>query len=107
MQTHFKIIVPVYNAENWIGLCLRSAKFQTYQNFQCIIVDDLSTDNTKAVIEKEIKDLENFKLLIPEKKGYPLGSLNFALNNIIINDEDVIVILDGDDWFAKKESLSL
>ena len=80
---------------------------QSYQNFECYVVDDFSTDNTRSVIEKEIKDLNNFHLLIPETKGYPLGSLNFALDSANISDEDIVVIVDGDDWLYSERSLEI
>lgn len=103
----FKIVTPVYNAEKWIHLCIRSLKAQSYQNFDCYIVDDFSTDNTQNVIRKEIEKLDNFHLLIPEIKGYPLGSLNFALENASIEEEDIVVILDGDDWLYSENSLEI
>tara|TARA_R110000851_G_scaffold333049_1_gene510884 strand:+ start:1057 stop:1800 length:744 start_codon:yes stop_codon:yes gene_type:complete len=103
----FKVVAPVYNAEKWIHLCIRSLRMQSYQNFECYVVDDFSTDNTRSVIEKEIKDLNNFHLLIPETKGYPLGSLNFALDSANISDEDIVVIVDGDDWLYSERSLEI
>ena len=86
---NFKVVIPVYNAEKWVHLCLRSLKRQSYKNFQCYIVDDLSTDNTYKIASNEIKNDERFFLLKPSQKGYPLGSLNFALENANIEDEDV------------------
>ena len=50
MNSHFKIIVPLYNVQEWIKLCLRSIKGQTYRNFECIIIDDISTDNSVEII---------------------------------------------------------
>ena len=50
MDNHFKIIVPLYNVEKWIKRCLRSIKLQTYKNFECIIIDDISTDNSVSII---------------------------------------------------------
>ena len=107
MKTHFKIVVPVYNAEEWIALCLRSIKAQTYRNYECLVVDDFSTDLTREIIKREIGDSYQIRLLEPEERGYPLGSLNFAINSAMIEDEDVIAVLDGDDWFARKESLEI
>ena len=54
-NNHFKIIVPLYNVEKWISLCIRSVKRQEYQNFECILIDDISTDNTVQIIKKEIE----------------------------------------------------
>lgn len=46
------IIIPVYNREGLIGETLASIRCQKYQNWECIIVDDGSTDDTKKVILK-------------------------------------------------------
>ena len=46
------VIIPMYNAEKFIGECLESIFAQTFQDFEVIVVDDCSTDNSCAVVEK-------------------------------------------------------
>jgi glycosyltransferase involved in cell wall biosynthesis len=48
----FSIIAPTYNRQNFIYKTIESLLYQTYENFEIIIVDDGSTDNTKAEIKK-------------------------------------------------------
>ena len=61
---HVTIIVPVYNAENYITETLDSAFSQTYKNFDVVCVDDCSTDNTFEIIEEctleKLTTRENF-----------------------------------------------
>ena len=45
------VIVPMYNAEKYIGQCLESLLAQTFADFEVIIVDDLSTDSSCAIVE--------------------------------------------------------
>ncbi|MEA4850130.1 MAG: glycosyltransferase, partial [Paludibacter sp.] len=45
------IITPTYNHEKYIGDCIRSAQDQTYTNWEMIIVDDGSTDNTFTIAQ--------------------------------------------------------
>ena len=45
------IIIPMYNTEKYIGECLDSILAQTFQDFEVIIVDDCSTDNSVAIVE--------------------------------------------------------
>ena len=49
------IIIPAYNVEKYIRKCLDSILKQTYKNLQVIIVDDVSTDGTKEIIEEDRK----------------------------------------------------
>lgn len=46
------IIIPMYNAEKNISLCLDSILNQTYKNFEIIIVNDGSTDNSLKIVNK-------------------------------------------------------
>ena len=99
-QNHFKIITTFYNVEKWIHLAIRSIQLQEYKNFQCILVDDASTDNTVSVIEKNIKNDDRFILI---KNSENVGALENIFNGINASspeDEDIIVNLDGDDWFS-------
>ena len=45
------VIIPLYNAEKFIGECLDSLLAQTFQDFEVIVVDDCSTDNSLAIVE--------------------------------------------------------
>jgi glycosyltransferase involved in cell wall biosynthesis len=54
-------IVPTYNRAEIIGETLDSIKSQTYQNWECLVVDDGSIDNTKELIEQYIKKDSRFK----------------------------------------------
>ena len=45
------VIIPMYNAEKYIGECLDSILAQTFQNFEVIIVDDCSTDSSYSIVE--------------------------------------------------------
>jgi len=95
---NFKIVVPCYNTEKWVHKTIKSIKEQTYKNFECLLVDDMSTDATVQVIEENIADDERFSLVVNREKKYPLR--NFYDNYKIIgkDDEDVYINIDGDDW---------
>ena len=51
MDKKVSVIIPVYNAEKYLGVCLESILIQTLTDFEVILVDDASTDNTCAVAE--------------------------------------------------------
>lgn len=101
----FKIIVPFYNVEEWIGKCVKSIQLQSCKNFKCILVDDISTDNSVEVINKLIKDDNRFTLIKNTEKKFALKNIYEAIEISGTDPEDIIVTLDGDDWFATKKAL--
>lgn len=61
MMPKVSVVIPVYNGEKSIGISLKSLLDQTYTNFEAIIVDDGSIDNTKGKILEYIKSDRRFK----------------------------------------------
>jgi len=107
MDNHFKIIVPLYNVEKWIKMTIRSLRLQNYKNFQCILVDDCSSDSSAEIIKEEIG--EDPKFLFIENKDRKLALKNIYETIAMSEpaDEDIIITLDGDDWLAAKNTLEI
>jgi glycosyltransferase involved in cell wall biosynthesis len=105
VKNKFKIVIPLYNAEKWIKFCIRSIKNQTFENFDCIILDDISTDSSAEVVRKEIEGDNRFKLVINSEKSFSLKNIYDGIGLMSPDDEDVIVTIDGDDWLANKDVL--
>lgn len=61
-QPLISIIVPIYNAENYLFDCLNSILAQTYKNFEAILVNDGSTDNSENIAQRFCVDDPRFKL---------------------------------------------
>lgn len=94
----FSIIIPAYNAEKEIERALNSIKSQTFKDYEIIVIDDCSKDNTYNVVKK----YEDVKLLKNEKNLKAGGSRNRGLEAAT---GDYIVFLDADDYFAKDTTL--
>ena len=107
MDNHFKIIVPLYNVEKWIKMTIRSLKLQSYKNFQCILVDDCSTDSSVEIIRKEIAEDPKFLLIENKDKKLALKNIYEAIVAATPANEDIIITLDGDDWLAAKNTLEI
>jgi len=108
MDNHFKIIVPFYNAQKWVGKSIKSVMLQEYDNFSCILADDCSTDGSYDLCQKVIENDERFLLIKNKKNIGPLGNAyESATQHLKDSDKDsIIVILDGDDFFYSKDVLS-
>lgn len=88
------IIIPVYNVENFISRCLDSLCNQTYPNFEVIMIDDGSTDNSYSIAKCYCEKDKRFKLFHQENSGQ--GS---ARNNGIKKAQgDYLAFVDSDDW---------
>ena len=104
-ETRFQIIVPFYNAEKYLAKCIRSIKSQRHQNFVCTLIDDMSTDMSCGVVSHLIADDDRFQLIKNKKKKYALSNIVTSIEQNKCLDEDVVILLDGDDWFASTRSL--
>ncbi|MGC8804606.1 MAG: glycosyltransferase family 2 protein, partial [Candidatus Ratteibacteria bacterium] len=57
------VIIPVYNAARFIGKTLKSVLSQTYKDFEVIVVDDGSTDNSNTILKNLCQKNKNIKLI--------------------------------------------
>lgn len=108
-MTHnqIKIIIPFYNVESWIKTSIQAIKSQTYSNFKCILLDDVSSDKSAQIVEELIVDDPRFLLIKNSEKKYALKNIYDGIEYLKPSEEDIIVIIDGDDWLANKRSLEI
>ena len=107
MNNKMKIIIPFYNVEKWIKTCINSVKNQTFKNFDCILIDDLSNDLSYQYALESIDNDQRFLLIKNEEKCFALKNIYNGINLLNPNNEDIIITLDGDDWLSKENSLEI
>lgn len=88
------IIIPVYNSAKYLDVCLDSILKQTYKNFEVILVNDGSTDNSKDVCENYVGRDSRFYLYSIPNSGVSVAR-NYALEKCI---GEWITYIDSDDW---------
>ena len=91
------ILIPTYNCEKFIGETLQSVLNQSYSNWEIILVDDASTDNTVAVIKEFAQDDSRIKLTQLENNSGNGFARNVALQKA---SGRYIAFLDADDLWA-------
>lgn len=99
------IIIPVYNAEKYIGTTLNSIYEQTYKNFEIILVDDCSSDNSAGIIKEEMNRHSEIVYHLQEKNMGAAVARNTALS---IAKGRYVAFLDSDDiWKPEKTEKQL
>lgn len=92
------VIIPTYNRCRVIARAIESVLAQDYSNFEVIIVDDGSIDNTKEIVEKYIQFDERIKFTYNVNTKGPAGARNTGLQ---IAEGEYIAFLDSDDeWMV-------
>ena len=100
MSDLVSIITPSYKSERFISQTIESVLAQTYQNWEMIIVDDVSPDDSNEVIEEYCKKDSRIKLIKLEKNSGPAVARNRAIEEA---QGRYIAFLDADDlWMPEK-----
>ena len=91
------IIVPCYNQAQYLDECLQSVLDQTFQDWECIIIDDGSPDNTEEIAKKWTQKDSRF-IYFKKENGGVSSARNFGIEKA---KGDWILPLDGDDKIAE------
>lgn len=93
------IITPTYNSAKYISETIRSVQNQTYTNWEMILVDDGSIDQTVEIIKDFAKDDSRIKLFIQAQNGGPAKARNKGIENVA---GTFMTFLDADDiWMPE------
>jgi glycosyltransferase involved in cell wall biosynthesis len=134
MKNKIKIIVPFYNPGKFLDRCVNSLLTQDYENYEILFIDDCSSDGSfNKIPAVKYKGDENGELL-KDEKGEPaieskhplldktkcqnilawrsgerataLPNLHNGIMRFATDPNDIVVIVDGDDWLFNKKVLS-
>ena len=91
-------IVPVYNCEEYLSQCFNSLLNQTNKNFEVVVINDGSTDNSLQIINSFAKKIDYFIIINQENSG-----LSFSRNvGIQKASGKYIAFLDSDDYISNR-----
>lgn len=98
MNKKVSIIVPIYNAENYLPRCIDSLINQSYKNLEIILIDDCSTDNSKNIIKKYSSLDNRIRPFYSEINNGVSKSRNIGLKSFT---GDYVFFMDADDYIVK------
>lgn len=94
------VIMPAYNAVEFLEQSVRSVLQQTFRDFELILVDDVSTDGTRDMIRRLVSEDNRILPLFLEENRGSAGARNMALNRA---SGRIVMFLDSDDiWMPEK-----
>lgn len=97
MKNKISIIVPIYNMEKYLKICIVSLMHQTYQNIEIILVDDGSTDTSGEICDYYSKQDTRIKTIHQKNKGVA-AARNCGVS---VATGEFIGFVDPDDWIEE------
>ena len=98
MSVKISVIVPIYNNQKYLSRCIDSILKQTFLDYEIILINDGSTDNTEQICNKYINKHKNIKYIKQEHKGQ-----GAARNNGLEQCKgEYITFVDSDDYVSEK-----
>lgn len=109
-QKKIVVVSPFWNAENYIKRHILSVAQQHYDNYEHILIDDASTDNSVKVASETILSLPHGiqKKFTIVKNPSNMGAIYNQLamiDEILDEEESIVMLLDGDDWLVNNNTL--
>ena len=102
LSPFFSVIIPVYKVEQYLTECVDSVRYQTFENFEIILVDDGSPDDCPRLCDEYAK--QDARIIVIHKKN---GGLSDARNSgITIARGKWLVFLDGDDHLISNNCMN-
>lgn len=90
----FSVIVPVYNVEKYLEVCVQSILNQSFHDYELILIDDGSSDSSGNICDEYAKNNERIKVIHQDN-----GGLSCARNTgIKAAAGDYLIFIDSDDW---------
>jgi len=95
MAPRLSVVVPIYNVERYLQECLDSLAAQTFDDFECVMVDDGSTDSSAAIAEAYAAKDSRFRLVSQQNQG--LGAARNTGCRHLSDGTEYLAFVDSDD----------
>lgn len=89
------IVLPVYNAEEYVRKCITAIQAQTYENWELVIIDNASTDTSLEICKEAAREDSRIQVFHQYKNKGVSGARNLGLER---SSGEFITFIDADDW---------
>ncbi len=93
----FSVLIPVYNVETYLCRCLDSLKNQSYRDWECILIDDGSSDGSGIICDEYAHKDNRFRVIHKENGGVS-SARNVGLD---LAKGEWVIFVDADDWVSE------
>lgn len=97
-MTKISVIVPVYNTEKYVERCLNSIISQATNNFEIIVVNDGSTDNSEEIVKRYVEQYPDIIKLYSQSNGGLSSARNYGISKAT---GEYLCFVDSDDYLAE------
>ena len=94
-RKRFSVIIPAYNVQEYIKKPIESVLEQDFKNYELIVVNDASTDQTADIVEEYARKYDNVRLISHKENKASGGARNTGLDHA---NSEYIIFLDADDY---------
>jgi len=100
-----RILTTFYNSELYFPKTVISLRNQTIKDWKCYVTDDMSSRRARTFLESTVGWDDKFEIIYNDKKMWQSGNYWQVLQKEEIDDNDICITLDGDDWFPDNKVL--
>lgn len=100
-------IVPMFNAAPHVGELIKSLQTQSNHNWEAVLIDDMSDDDTIFMVNHTVGNDKRFKFFVNKEKKYALKNVVEHATNAAKEKDCIIAILDGDDALCNINTVDL
>lgn len=101
----FAIVTAARNCDTWVDKNVRSVLTQSYPHWRAVLIDDASRDDTYAIAQATASQDSRYSVLRNDAPRGALANIVNASELAALAADDVIVIIDGDDWLSDATAL--
>lgn len=104
-EERIHIVTTCHNARPFVERTLASIRDQTWPNLSVMVIDDASSDGTASFLQHASRDDPRIRVRVLKRRVWAARARKLALDALDARPEQIVVLVDGDDWLSSPTSL--